>query len=86
MDVLGRLKDRRFVQQCTHRRVAAALGSGPITLYAGFDATADSLHVGNLMPIMAMANLQRAGHRAIALIGGGTTRSATPAARAKCAS
>ena len=44
----------------------------PVTVYVGFDPTASSLHVGSLLPIMALARLQRAGHRPIALVGGGT--------------
>ena len=49
-----------------------ALDHGPITAYGGFDATAQSLHVGHLLPVLALARLQRAGHRPIALVGGGT--------------
>ena len=52
--------------------LAARLGQGPITGYVGFDPTADSLHVGSLMPVMALAWLQRLGGRPIVLIGGGT--------------
>ena len=46
--------------------------SGPVTGYIGFDPTASSLHVGSLLPILALARMQRAGHRPIALVGGGT--------------
>jgi len=49
-----------------------ALGAGPVTAYIGFDPTAASLHVGSLLPILALARLQRAGHRPIPLVGGGT--------------
>ncbi|HEU0300599.1 MAG TPA: tyrosine--tRNA ligase [Longimicrobium sp.] len=49
-----------------------ALGAGPVTGYIGFDPTASSLHVGSLLPILALARMQRAGHRPIALVGGGT--------------
>jgi tyrosyl-tRNA synthetase len=49
-----------------------ALAAGPVTAYIGFDPTASSLHVGSLLPILALARLQRAGHRPIALVGGGT--------------
>jgi tyrosyl-tRNA synthetase len=52
--------------------LAERLGQGPLTGYVGFDPTADSLHVGNLVPVMALVWLQRAGGRPIALIGGGT--------------
>lgn len=51
---------------------AAALAAGPVSAYIGFDPTASSLHVGSLLPILALARLQRAGHRAIAVVGGGT--------------
>src|SRR5688500_18741118 len=46
--------------------------SGPVTGYIGFDPTASSLHVGSLLPILALVRMQRAGHNAIALVGGGT--------------
>lgn len=49
-----------------------ALASGSVTAYCGFDPTADSLHVGSLLPLMGLARLQRAGHTPIALVGGGT--------------
>ena len=52
--------------------VRKLLAQPPVTFYVGFDPTADSLHVGHLLPIIAMAHLQRAGHRPIALVGGGT--------------
>jgi tyrosyl-tRNA synthetase len=50
----------------------ARLGAGPVTAYIGFDPTADSLHVGSLLPVMGLAWLQRSGGRPIALVGGGT--------------
>jgi tyrosyl-tRNA synthetase len=49
-----------------------ALATGQLSAYAGFDPTASSLHIGNLVPVMGLAQLQRAGHRPIALVGGGT--------------
>jgi tyrosyl-tRNA synthetase len=52
--------------------LASALAAGTVTAYCGFDPTAPSLHVGNLVPVMALAHLQRHGHRPIALVGGGT--------------
>lgn len=48
------------------------LASGPVTAYCGFDPTADSLHIGHLLPLMGLARLQRHGHRPVALVGGGT--------------
>ena len=78
-DVFETLKERGFVQQCTNEEnVAHMLSGNPITYYVGFDPTADSLHAGSLVPIMAMAHLQRAGHKPIAIIGGGTTMIGDP--------
>jgi tyrosyl-tRNA synthetase len=70
-DLLALLTARGFVQDTTPG-LAARLAHGPITAYVGFDPTADSLHVGSLVPVMAMAWLQRLGHVPIALVGGGT--------------
>ncbi|MDE0484384.1 MAG: tyrosine--tRNA ligase [Candidatus Poribacteria bacterium] len=73
------LQERGFVQQCTHaEQVSHLLSANQITYYAGFDPTADSLHAGSLVPIMAMAHLQRDGHKPIAIIGGGTTMIGDP--------
>jgi tyrosyl-tRNA synthetase len=58
-----------------------ALAAGQLTAYCGFDPTADSLHVGNLVPIMGLVHLQRAGHRPIALVGGGTGLIGDPSGR-----
>jgi tyrosyl-tRNA synthetase len=70
-DLLELLTARGFVQDATPG-LAARLRQGPITAYVGFDPTADSLHVGSLVPVMGMAWLQRSGHTPIALVGGGT--------------
>jgi tyrosyl-tRNA synthetase len=70
-DLLELLSDRGFVQDATPG-LSARLRQGPITAYVGFDPTADSLHAGSLVPVMAMAWLQRLGHVPIALVGGGT--------------
>ena len=78
-NVFDTLKERGFVQQCTHEEnIAQLLAEKQTTYYVGFDPTADSLHVGSLVPIMAMAHLQRAGHQPIAIIGGGTTMIGDP--------
>jgi tyrosyl-tRNA synthetase len=63
---------RGLVHQATATRVEEALDGEGLTGYIGFDPTAVSLHVGNLLPIMLLTRLQRAGHRPIALVGGGT--------------
>ncbi len=61
--------------------LAAAFARGPVTGYCGFDPTASSLHVGNLIPVMGLVHLQRAGHRPIALVGGGTGMIGDPSGR-----
>jgi tyrosyl-tRNA synthetase len=77
------LSERGFIAQATHfDEVRSLLNSGEsVTFYVGFDPTADSLHIGHFIPIMAMAHLQRAGHRPIALVGGGTTMVGDPSGR-----
>ncbi|MEO8636476.1 MAG: tyrosine--tRNA ligase [Gemmatimonadales bacterium] len=70
-DLLSTLTARGFVHDVTPG-LAARLGRGPITGYVGFDPTADSLHVGNLVPVMGLAWLQRLGGTPIVLVGGGT--------------
>lgn len=76
------LRERGFVKQCTKpNELSRRLEQERVTFYAGFDPTADSLHAGSLVPIMAMAHLQRAGHRAIAIIGGGTTMVGDPSGK-----
>lgn len=73
MNALDVLKQRGFVQQCSDEHGLKDLFSEErVTYYAGFDPTAESFHVGSLIPIMAMSHLQRLGHRPIAIIGGGT--------------
>ena len=70
MDIL---RKRGFIKQVTFEDdLYKAFDEGMVTFYTGFDPTADSLHIGHYIPIMAMAHLQRAGHRPIALMGGGT--------------
>jgi tyrosyl-tRNA synthetase len=63
--------------------VREALAAGPVTAYIGFDPTAASLHVGSLLPILALARLQRAGHRPIALVGGGTGMIGDPSGKTR---
>jgi len=71
MDLHGELRWRGLLFDETEG-AAEALAAGPVTGYIGFDPTAASLHVGSLLPIMALTRLQRFGHSAIALVGGGT--------------
>ncbi len=81
-DLLEHLSARGFVHQCTDLDgLRQALAQGPLTFYLGFDATADSLHVGHLQALMLMRHLQRAGHRPLLLIGGATTRIGDPSFR-----
>jgi tyrosyl-tRNA synthetase len=80
--VLAILQDRGFVQQCTDlEALGKLLAERRVAFYGGFDPTADSLHCGSLMPIMAMAHLQRAGHKPIAVIGGGTAMVGDPSGK-----
>ena len=72
MHILDVLKERGFVAQVTFEDELYKQLEEPTTFYVGFDPTADSLHIGHYIPIMAMAHMQRAGHRPIALMGGGT--------------
>ena len=73
MSVLSILKERGFIEDLTHtQELEDYLSNNKTTCYIGFDPTADSLHVGSLVCIMALAHMQREGHRPIALVGGGT--------------
>jgi tyrosyl-tRNA synthetase len=84
MHVLDQLSARGFLQQCSDPdALRRALDAGPVTFYVGFDPTGDSLHVGHLLPIMAMAWLQRAGHRPIIVLGGGTAMVGDPSGKDK---
>ncbi len=72
---------RGFVEQVTDRELVRDLLKNSATCYIGFDPTASSLHVGSLIPIMALAHMQRAGHRPIAVVGGGTTLVGDPSGK-----
>jgi tyrosyl-tRNA synthetase len=81
-DVLRTLRERGFIQQISDEAaLASLLASGPVTFYAGFDPTAPSLHVGSMIPLMAMAHLVKAGHRPVAVLGGGTAMVGDPSGR-----
>ncbi len=76
------LMERGFIEQCTHpEEVRELLGKESVTFYIGFDATADSLTAGHFLTIMAMMHMQKAGHRPIALLGGGTTMVGDPSGK-----
>ena len=76
------LKWRGLVYDATEN-VPQMLAAGPVAVYNGFDATADSLHVGHLVPLIALARLQRFGHIPIALAGGGTSMIGDPSGKAE---
>ena len=73
MNALETLKQRGFIEQMTHEtEITKLLGEEKITFYNGYDPTADSLHIGHYLTFMALSWLQRAGHKPIVLLGGGT--------------
>ncbi|MEQ8966388.1 MAG: tyrosine--tRNA ligase [Azospirillaceae bacterium] len=81
-ELVRTLVDRGYLHQATDLEGLDALAAkGPVTGYIGFDATADSLHVGSLVQIMMLRRLQQCGHRAIALMGGGTTKIGDPSGK-----
>jgi tyrosyl-tRNA synthetase len=81
-NVLDTLRERGFLQQITFEdELYKLLENESITFYIGFDPTADSLHVGHYIPVMAMAHMQRAGHRPIALMGAGTAMVGDPSGK-----
>ena len=83
MDIIEDLEFRGYVSQNSDPEgLKRRLSTGPVTLYAGFDPTADSLHVGSLIPILGLRRFQMAGHRPIALVGGGTGLIGDPSGRA----
>ncbi|HAA25430.1 MAG TPA: tyrosine--tRNA ligase [Ruminiclostridium sp.] len=82
MNVYDVLKERGFIAQVTHEeKVREILGQGGATFYIGFDPTADSLHVGHFLQLIVMSHMQRAGHRPIAILGGGTAMVGDPTGR-----
>ena len=81
-NVFDVLRARGFVQQVTHPDVLRQrLGTERLTFYIGYDPTARSLHIGSLLTIMAMAHMQRAGHRPLVIVGGGTAMVGDPSGR-----
>lgn len=82
VNVFDTLKERGFVAQCTNEAELRELfAKEQVTFYIGFDPTADSLHAGHFIALMAMAHMQRAGHRPICLVGGGTGTVGDPTGR-----
>jgi len=81
-DFLNVLSERGYIHQCTDMAALDAKATaGVVTGYIGFDATADSLHVGNLVQIMLLRRLQQTGHRPVVLMGGGTTKIGDPSGK-----
>ncbi len=82
MDILQDLEKRGLINQVTDfEGLRRHLAENQVTLYCGFDPTADSLHIGHLLPITMLKRFQKAGHRPIALIGGGTGMIGDPSGR-----
>ena len=81
MHILDILKERGFIAQTTFEDELYKQLEEPTTFYVGFDPTADSLHIGHYIPIMAMAHMQKAGHKPIALMGGGTAMIGDPSGK-----
>jgi tyrosyl-tRNA synthetase len=81
-NVYDTLKERGFLYQVTDEDAVRRLfNAGRVTAYTGYDPTADSLHVGNLLTIMPLVHLQRAGHRPLAVVGGGTVMVGDPSGK-----
>jgi len=79
---LAAATERGFIHQCTDfAALDARLAAGPVTAYVGYDCTADSLHIGNLMSIMLLRLFQQTGNKPIVLMGGGTTRIGDPSGK-----
>ncbi len=79
--VYDTLQARGFIEQVTDEEAIRRSLEGTVTCYAGFDPTGPSLHVGHLLPVMALAHMQRAGHRPIVLMGGGTALIGDPSGK-----
>ncbi|MFO7611745.1 MAG: tyrosine--tRNA ligase [Clostridia bacterium] len=79
MNVFDVLKERGFIAQTTHEEpIRELLGKKKATFYIGFDPTADSLHIGHFLQLIVMRHMQQAGHRPIAVLGGGTAMVGDP--------
>ncbi|RFB33366.1 tyrosine--tRNA ligase [Brevibacillus sp. VP] len=82
MDIIQELESRGLIYQSTDKEeLTKRLQQGKLTLYTGFDPTADSLHIGHLLPILTLRRFQQAGHQPIALVGGGTGMIGDPSGR-----
>lgn len=79
--LLDHLEARGLIAQKSDDAIAEHLARGAVTVYTGFDPTADSLHLGHMIPLMALAHFQRAGHRVLPLVGGATGMIGDPSGR-----
>jgi tyrosyl-tRNA synthetase len=82
-DIHSELQWRQLVYQCTSDRIGPWLLERPRTVYAGFDPTSDSLHVGHLLPLLMLRRFQKAGHRPVALVGGATGSIGDPSGKSQ---
>jgi len=83
MNIFEELEWRGLVADCTDKpALLKRLDEGPVTLYAGFDPTSDSLHVGNLVPLLALRRFQQHGHHPIVVAGGATGLVGDPSGKA----
>lgn len=80
-EIFDILKERGFIEQHTDESELRELFKKPVTCYVGFDPTGKSLHIGHLLPVMALTHMQQAGHRPIAVVGGGTTLVGDPSGK-----
>ena len=84
MNATETLTARGFIKSHTDLdALQSAMDEGPVVFYVGFDPTGDSLHIGHLLPVMAMAHLQQAGHKPIVVLGGGTAMVGDPSGKDK---
>jgi len=81
--VYDTLEQRELIAQCTDPELRDKLGQERFTVYCGFDPTAESLHLGNLVPVIGLAHLQRAGHRVLLVVGGATGMIGDPSGRSE---
>ncbi|MDR0286932.1 MAG: tyrosine--tRNA ligase [Clostridiales bacterium] len=82
MNIYDELVERGIIAQCTNaEKVRELLDKEKVTFYIGFDPTADSLHIGHFVQVMVMMHMQRAGHRPVALVGGGTGKVGDPSGK-----
>ncbi len=81
-NVFDILKERGYIAQCSNEEeLREKLGKEKLTLYCGYDPTGDSLHIGHYLTLMALAHIQKAGHKVITLVGGGTASVGDPSGR-----